>query len=79
MTTETYSELDRTDLTPVWIGNQERGDGTEYATYNMGETTIGIHVLWERGIEPLCWHCGSRVAYHEDGLCEICEKARVRG
>ena len=73
---KTYSELDRIDLTPKWIGNQERGDGTEFALYNVGTYTLSIITLWERGAEPLCWHCGNRIAAFENGLCSICEGER---
>ena len=76
MTTEPYSELDRIDLTPIWKGNQKRRDGSEYATYNMGETTVGIHVLWNQGIYPDCEICKRRPATKENGLCSICERER---
>ena len=71
-----YSELDRTDLTPVWIGNQERGDGSEFALYNIGRHTVSIHTLWERGITPICECCHQRTACYENGLCSFCEKGR---
>ena len=74
MTTETYSALDRTDLTPVWIGNQERGDGTEFALYNVGKQTLSIHTLWNRGIYPDCQCCKRRPATTEDARCSICAK-----
>ena len=72
MTTETYSELDRIYLTPKWIGNQPRGDGTEFALYNVGNTTLSIQTLWRQGIEPLCECCRRRVATREDALCDLC-------
>ena len=71
-----YSELDRTDLTPVWIGNQERGDGTEFALYNIGRHTYSIHTLWGKGIEPTCECCCIRVATREDALCDLCYEVR---
>ncbi|MFH1480760.1 MAG: hypothetical protein ABIG67_05805 [Pseudomonadota bacterium] len=73
---ETYSELDKIDLTPKWIGNQSRGDGTEFALYNVGMHTVSIHTLWERGILPACECCNQRTAAYENGLCSFCEKER---
>lgn len=72
MEIERLNELDRTDLSPVWIGNQPRGDGSEFALYNVGHTTLSIQTLWRRGIEPFCECCRSRVATREDALCDLC-------
>jgi len=71
-----YSELDRTDLTPVWIGNQERGDGSEFACYTHNGKFKSIHTLREQGITPICGCCKQRTACYENGLCSFCEKGR---
>jgi len=72
---KTYSELDRIDLTPVWIGNQERGDGTEFAMWNLPDgRTLALPSLHDMGIYPVCVLCNAVDAFYDDGLCASCYK-----